>query len=338
VSSVLKFVSNTIHVRPRGNDSEEFVISTNVTATFLDDVLEGLSAEPARLPCKYFYDKRGSELFDAICELEAYYLTRTETAIMEASAEEMALQFPPGCRFIELGSGSSIKTRLLLDHAPRPFLYVPVDISRSHLYESAAKLSESYTNVSVQPLCADFMQALELPEPPFEPAANVVYFPGSTIGNFDRDGASALLGRIQQLCGPDGGLLIGIDLAKEVSVLEAAYNDPQGVTAQFNLNLLRRINREVDGDFDLSAFDHVAEYNPRQERVEMYLLSTKDQQVHIGEQTFSFKTGDRIHTENSHKYTLESFASLASANGFKLVKKWTDPREYFAVLYLETVS
>ncbi|MGD9722541.1 MAG: L-histidine N(alpha)-methyltransferase [Pirellulales bacterium] len=301
---------------------------------FLHDVLAGLSASHKRIPCKYFYDKRGSELFDRICTLEEYYPTRTELAIMERHAAEMGAQIGPGAMLVEFGSGSSVKTRYLLDGLPQPVAYVPVDISGEHLYETAAELSLDYPHIEILPVCADFSGDFALPAATSKPTHTAVYFPGSTIGNFLPRRAIALLRRIATLCGTGGGLLIGIDLRKDARTISAAYNDALGVTAEFNLNLLRRINRDLQGDFDLSQFAHRADYDPLRGRVEMYLVSQRPQVVHLGGRTFEFATGETICTEYSHKYSVAEFAELGAAAGLSLHRVWTDRAGYFAVLHL----
>lgn len=305
-------------------------------ADFQGDVLAGLALPQKRLPSKYFYDARGSQLFDRICELEEYYPTRTELAIMRAHAAEMAARVGPGSLIIEYGSGSSIKTRLLLDHLDRPAGYAPVDVSREHLLAASEALAAEYPHVSVFPICADFTAAYELPEIAAEVSRRVVYFPGSTIGNFPPSAAQALLGHIARVCGPGGGALVGIDLQKSVQVLEAAYNDALGVTAAFNKNLLARINRELGGNFDLARFAHRAFYNTALGCIEMHLESLVDQQVTIGGRRFAFRAGETIHTELSYKYTLDGFAALAARAGLKIEQVWTDPASLFAVVYLET--
>ena len=300
---------------------------------FLDDVLRGLRQEPKCLPCKYFYDEAGSRLFDRICELEEYYLTRTELAIMQGNASCIARHLGEGVLLIEYGSGSSIKTRLLLDHLPEPVGYVPVDISREHLEASAARLAVSYPHVEVLPVCADFTEDFDLPEPSGSPTHTVVYFPGSTIGNFEPGDAVVVLRRIAEVCGPNGGLLIGIDLKKSPSVIEAAYNDSQGVTAEFNLNILRRINRELGGDFRVDQFHHRAVYCARRGRVELGLVSQRHQSVTIAGEVFWFDQGEEVRTEYSHKYAVEEFGEIARRAGFTPGKCWTDSEERFAVLY-----
>jgi dimethylhistidine N-methyltransferase len=300
---------------------------------FYGDVVAGLSQRPRSLPCKYFYDERGSQLFEKICKLDEYYLTRTELSIMRQFADEMAEQIGPGVSFVEYGSGSSIKTRILLDHLRDPVAYVPVDISRKHLQQTADNLARLYPDIEVLPVCADFTEDFELPTPQRVSNHNAVYFPGSTIGNFQAEAAQALLARIVQLCGCGGGLLIGIDLQKDIKVIEAAYNDAQGITTEFNLNLLNRINRELNGDICLDQFEHKAHYNDADSRIEMYLVSRCDQTVRVGERTFDIAAGDAIRTEYSHKYTIDGFDELAAAVGLTLRQQWTDEDDLFAVLH-----
>ena len=301
--------------------------------TFHEDVVNGLNAAPRHLPCKYFYDERGSKLFDEICDLDEYYLTRAELSIMEESAAAMADEIGPGAMLVEYGSGSSIKTRLLLDHLSDLAAYVPVDISRDHLHESARTLSQAYPDVEVLPVCADFTEEFSLPFPKKDPHSHTVYFPGSTIGNFPTDAAKSVLSRITPLCGTGGGLLIGIDLQKDATTLEAAYNDSQGVTAQFNLNLLNRINRELDGDIEVEQFEHQATYNEQEGRVELYLVSQSEQEFTVGGEPFSVAEGETICTEFSHKYTVCGFEKLGADVGLTLRRQWTDREDRFAVLH-----
>jgi dimethylhistidine N-methyltransferase len=308
------------------------------TAAFLDDVVEGLSQSPKCLPCKYFYDERGSRLFDRICELDEYYLTRAELALMRQYAAEMAEQIGPDVMLVEYGSGSSIKTRLLLDCLPDPVAYVPVDISRDHLEQTAMGLARDYPLIEVLPVCADFTQPFDLPVSLREPSHAAVYFPGSTIGNFTPDEASQLLGNIAPLCGTGGGLLIGIDLKKDVNTIEAAYDDAEGVTAEFNVNLLRRINRELGGSFRLDHFRHRAAYDPHRGRVELGLVSQRRQEVEVAGETFCFEEGEEIRTEYSHKYTIAEFAELAASVGLTLRRCWTDEDSRFAVLHFAVLD
>jgi dimethylhistidine N-methyltransferase len=301
-------------------------------AEFHADVVTGLSRRPRRLPCKYFYDQRGSHLFDRICQLDEYYPTRTELAIMQKHAGAMAAATGYGASLIELGSGSSLKTRLLLDALPDLASYVPVDISREHLQSSALRLARSYPRLSIKPVAADFTRDFYVPQAALG-RKRVVYFPGSTIGNFRPADAQRLLQNIARLAGSGGGLLIGIDLVKDRNLLIAAYNDAAGVTAEFNLNLLDRINRELSGTFDLDAFRHQAIYNGARQRIEMHLVSTQSQSARVGDRRFRFELGETICTEFSHKYTIDQFAALAAPAALRLQHVWTDERRWFAVLY-----
>ena len=300
---------------------------------FLEDVLIGLSASPRNLPCKYLYDQRGSQLFDEICELEEYYVTRTELEIMRRYAPEMANEIGAGAVLVEYGSGSSLKTPLLLDQLIDLVAYVPVDISLEHLHESAAKLSDAYPELAVSPVCADFIAGFELPHFDRIATGTAFYFPGSTIGNFEPSLANHLLKNINNQCGPGGSLLIGIDLQKKISTIEAAYNDAKGVTASFNLNMLNRINLELGGDIKLEQFEHVAKYNEKYGRVEIGLQSLQAQVVEIEGKQFAFEKGEEIHTEYSHKYTIDGFAEIASEAGLEFRRAWTDPNDLFAVLH-----
>ncbi|HET7651329.1 MAG TPA: L-histidine N(alpha)-methyltransferase [Gammaproteobacteria bacterium] len=299
-----------------------------------DEILAGLRAPHKTLPSKYFYDARGSELFDRICELPEYYPTRTELGIMETHLPEMADALGPRLLLMEPGSGSSLKTRLLLEALHKPVAYVPVDISRSHLVTAADQLNQRYPELEVLPVCADFSQPFDLPRPRRAIGRVAVYFPGSTIGNFEPVAAVRLLKQLRSQAGDDSALLIGVDLRKDIRVLEAAYNDSAGVTAAFNLNILQRINEEMDGDFDLSRFRHHAPLNNRESRIEMHLVSTADQIVHIGSERFSFREGEHVVTEYSYKYTLESFAQLAARAGYRVEQAWLDDRHWFSVQYL----
>lgn len=302
--------------------------------TFLADVLAGLADDPKTLPCKYFYDQRGSELFDEICELDEYYLTRTEQAILDESAGDIARTVGPECLLIEPGSGSSTKTRTLIDHLERPAAYVPIDISREHLRNSARRIKRRYPDLEVLPVCADFNAAFEWPRPARPFRRRLIFFPGSTIGNFAPEGAVKLLTRMARLCEAGGAILIGVDLKKPRHLLERAYNDRQQVTAAFNLNLLQRINRELGGDFDVDRFDHRAIYNADDGRIEMHLVSREEQEVTIDDAQIEFAAGESIRTECSYKYGLEEFASLAAEAGLHVEQVWTDPEHLFSVQLL----
>lgn len=299
---------------------------------FLTDVLEGLSRPRKTLPCKYFYDARGSELFDCICELPEYYPTRTETAILRENLDGIAEVMPFGPVLIEYGSGSSTKTRLLLDRLDDLAAYVPVDICGRHLLRSAWSLRARYPRLRVHPICADFTRPFRVPA--FDHRPRVVFFPGSTIGNFGPKEAVELLAGMAKVAGSGGGLLIGVDLLKAREILEPAYDDDAGITAAFNLNLLERINRELDGTFDLDGFSHRAVFNAEDGRVEMHLVSREDQVATIAGRPFHFAAGETIHTENSHKYSRAGFAELASRAGWRVDTVWTDTREFFSVQYL----
>ena len=316
----------------------ELVDLTPTTQTFLDDVHQGLSKSNKTLPCKYFYDARGSQLFDEICELDEYYLTRTETAILREHADDIAEAVGPEVILIEPGSGSSIKTQIVLEHLVDPVAYVPVDISRDHLVDSAESLSESFLHLEVIPVSADFTQPFEIPEPIRTPRRRVVYFPGSTIGNFEPRDALQLLRQLSQLVGSGGALLIGIDLKKDRETLEAAYDDSQGVTAEFNLNILHRINEELDADFDLDEFEHRAVYDAAAGRIEISLISCCDQSATVGDTEYEFANGEAIRTEYSHKYEVEQFAATAAEAGWSLTHRWTDECEQFAVLCLSAAD
>lgn len=301
---------------------------------FLADVLDGLSRPCKALPCKYFYDREGSALFDAICELEEYYPTRTETAILRRHAAGIAALAGPRTAVVELGSGSSVKVRLLLDALEAPAAYVPVDISREHLLAAAARLAADYPGLTVVPVAADYVQGFPLP-PVAPPERTLAFFPGSTIGNFDPFDAAAFLGRLARRLGRGGRLLVGVDLKKRREVLEAAYDDARGVTAAFNLNLLARINRELGGSFDLDGFAHRAFYDADLGRIEMHLVSCRAQTASVAGRRFRFAEGESIHTENSWKYTLPEFAQLAAGAGWTTVRSWTDEGALFGVLWLE---
>lgn len=303
-------------------------------ATFHAEARAGLQAFEKTLPCKYFYDQRGSQLFDQICELPEYYPTRTEAAIMRDNIAEMAALFGPDCLLIEYGSGSSTKTRILLDHLPHLSGYVPMDISREHLHQTAADLATAYPHLDILPLCADYTTKFDLPSSRRQVQSHAIYFPGSTIGNFHRADAAEFLRGIAAVCGRGGGLLIGVDLRKSPQILEPAYNDKQGVTAEFNLNLLHRMNRELGTDFDLNQFAHYSFYNEFTGRIEMHLMSLKEQTVHLGGEAIEFEEEEMILTECSYKYSLPEFAAMASTAGLQVRKVWTDADQKFSVQYL----
>jgi dimethylhistidine N-methyltransferase len=300
---------------------------------FRDAVLSGLSHARRAIPCKFFYDERGSALFEAICRLPEYYLTRTEIAILEENAIEIAEQMGWHCRLIEFGSGASTKVRILLRALDHPAAYVPVDISREHLRDAAASLAEDFPALPVVAVCADYTRPFPMPPLPGPVGKRVGFFPGSTIGNFEPDAAVAFLANYARILGPGGEMLIGVDLKKEPEILNAAYNDQAGVTAQFNLNLFERINRELDGDLDMDRFEHVAFYNDIEGRVEIYIRSLANQEAWITGKPILFAKGELIHTEYSYKYSVPEFRALAARAGFRPIDTWTDPEELFSVHY-----
>lgn len=302
--------------------------------SFLDDVLRGLALPQKAIPAKYFYDERGSQLFEKICDLPEYYPTRTEMAMMQEHAAEMAACLGPECLLIEFGSGSGRKTRIIIA-VLNPVAYVPIDIASVQLRDSAATLAMHFPELQVVAICADYSKPLALPDTGRLGARRrAIYFPGSTIGNFTAQEALEFLQRVRTLAGTGGAMLVGVDLKKDVALLNAAYNDARGVTAQFNLNLLARINRELGADFDIAAFRHDAFYNDVLGRIEMHLVSLKAQEVTIGAHRFAFRAGETIHTENSCKYTVAEFQALARSAGFTPERCWTDPDRMFAIHYL----
>ena len=302
---------------------------------FREAVLAGLARSPRAIPPKFLYDARGSELFDAICELPEYYLTRTETGILADCAPELARRAGPGCALVEFGSGSSVKTRLLLDAMPDLAAYVPIDVSRHHLDATAAKLRRDYPRLRVEPVCADYMVLDSLPAD-VNGAPRLGFFPGSTIVNLEPEDATSFLCRARTLLGDRGAMVLGVDLRKDARCLHDAYNDSAGVTAAFTLNLLRRMNRELGATFDTARFAHEAFYNPVEGRIEIYFRSLAAQTVTVAGRSFPFAEGERIHTEYSYKYDDAGIAALALSGGFTVDRTWTDPGRQFAVVYLET--
>lgn len=297
-------------------------------------MVRGLLDPRRTLPPKYLYDEAGARLFERITELEAYYPTRTELGIFELHAEEMAARLGPDCRVVEFGSGSGIKIRTLLDHLERPTAYIPVDISRAQLLEFARDIAAEFPGLAVHPLAADYTAEFTLPAADPAPRRTVVFFPGSTIGNFEPHEAEGFLRRTAALCGPGGACLIGVDLAKDPAVIERAYNDPEGVTAEFNLNLLRRIDRECGADFDLAAWRHEAPYVAARKRIEMRLVSTRSQTVTLPDDAraphhLRFEEGEYITTEYSYKYGIDDFTALAARAGWQVERLWTDEKRWF---------
>jgi dimethylhistidine N-methyltransferase len=303
--------------------------------SFLSAVLSGLALPQKSIAPKYFYDATGARLFEAICETPEYYPTRTEIAILSDNAAEIAQLVGPRAQIVEYGSGNARKVRLLLDALSDPVAYMPVDISGEHLHAEAEQLARDYPAVEITAVVADITRPFPLPAPRRLPRSVLGLFMGSSIGNFTPEEARAFLAGAARLL-RGGKLLIGVDLKKDEAILNAAYNDAAGVTAAFNLNLLDHINRELGADFDRNAFAHRAFYNAKLGRIEMHLVSQRAQQVHVGGQAFSFAAGETIHTENSYKYTIDEFRTLASRNGWTPVKVWTDPKSLFSVHLLKT--
>ncbi|MCG8463668.1 MAG: L-histidine N(alpha)-methyltransferase [Xanthomonadales bacterium] len=309
---------------------------------FMSDVIAGLSLGQKALPCKYLYDEDGSRLFEAICETSDYYVTRADLAVLDQHLPEMAKLIGEQVHVIEFGSGAGVKTRHLLRALNAPVAYTPIEISASALEASAEALRGHFPKLAIRPLQWDYTQdipssVLSVGEPD---QRRLVFFPGSTISNFTHTEAAEFLSRIRNMIKaqgdrPDGGLLIGVDLIKAHDILVAAYDDSEGVTRDFNLNLLHRINRELDANFAVDQFRHEARYNTDHNRIEMHLVSQQEQQVRINGHRFEFKDGESIHTENSHKYSVEGFSKLAKESGLKVVKSWVDDQQLFSTHYLE---
>ena len=311
--------TETVHMR----DDDEYT-------EFAAAVLDGLAKPQKAIPSQFLYDKRGSELFEDITRLPEYYPTRTEIGVLEKHVPDMAGRLPSGAVLIEFGSGSSRKTEILLEELDDLTAYVPVDVSPSALQEAADRLSDRFPDLDIVPIIGDFCEPIALPSN-LAGLSKIGFFPGSTIGNLTYDDARRLLARFASLLGADGRLIIGVDTKKDRATLEAAYDDAQGVTAEFNYNLLRRMNRELYGDFDVEAFDYEATYNRDAGRVEMYLVSRVRQSVRVGGRTFTLSKGERIHTENSHKYTVAEFRDLAREAGWTPASVWIDPNGLFSV-------
>ncbi len=303
------------------------------TQDIVSEITEGLTRSQKALPSKLFYDKEGSSLFDQITNLEEYYLTRTEILIINDNIEQIADALGENCLLIELGSGSSKKIRLLLENLNNPAGYVPIDISEEHLLSSAKTLANDYPGLRIMPVYADYTKSFTLPPFNFPYSNKVVYYPGSTIGNFSPDEAYEFLKRISQIAGPGSGLLIGVDLVKDKNILNRAYNDDSGVTADFNLNILRRINREIGSDFNLDEWEHNAFYNSEENRIEMHLESRSDQLVKINGTRVKVAKGESILTEYSYKYTIEAFRELVS-DFYEVETVWTDRNSLFSMQYL----
>jgi len=299
------------------------------------EIVAGLNLPQKMISPKYFYDERGSKLFEQICELPEYYPTRTEIGIMESCMNEIAREIGRHVSVIEYGIGSGLKTRILLENLDDPVAFIPIDISPEHLAESCQNLAARFPHIEILSVAADFTRPVPIPVPGRTPARNLVYFPGSTIGNFEPEAALELLNVMHQEAGPGGALLIGVDLKKDPQMIENAYNDSAGVTAEFNLNVLQRLNREYGSDFVLDAFRHTATYNESSGRIEMYLVSQCDQLVTFEEHRFTFTEGEKIITEYCHKFSLEGFRELATVAGFRHVNTWLDANRWFSIQLYE---
>jgi L-histidine Nalpha-methyltransferase len=301
---------------------------------FLACVRAGLRGQPKAIPPKFFYDAHGSYLFDLICTTPEYYPTRTEIGILQRHGKEMAELIDASCVLIELGSGSAIKTPLLLRHLAGDAVYVPVDICAPHLLQSTRRLQAKFPAIRMQPLCMDYMQISAHALHDYSRRRKVVFFPGSTIGNCTPDDAVRLFRRVAALVGNGGAMLIGVDCKKSTDLLNAAYNDKDGYTAAFNLNLLVRMQRELGARLDVEKFAHYAYYNATLGRIEMHLVSRYDQDIRLGNESFHFEEGETIHTENSYKYTAHEFQRLAGEAGWHLKATWSDQSGLFNVHYL----
>lgn len=320
--------------------AQQFIDESVTDEVFLTDVIHGLSQSQKQLPCKYFYDERGSQLFERICETPEYYVTRIECDIYQAYRQEMSALIGERALILEPGAGSVKKIGLLLERLDHPAGFIPMDISKEILEQSSDALAQQFPDLDVTPIVTDFLNADELKrvfsQLPSQPLANkrVVFFPGSTIGNFHPIEATQFLKQFADNLQPGDGLLIGVDLLKHIDILEDAYNDAEGVTADFNLNLLHRIKHELNGEFLMEGFTHKALFNDKQNRIEMHLVSEKEQYMQISSKRFHFDKGETIHTENSYKYSAEMFTDLARQAGFCLEKTWSDPQNLFSVSYL----
>lgn len=314
-------------------ENVEFIDMKPELASFRDEVLQGLSKNPKRIPPKFFYDDRGSELFVKITRTPEYYVTRTEEEILGKFGEEISETIGKGTFVIEYGSGNSEKTSMLISSLDSPFAYVLIDISSDAVRNSADLLSSRFPDLKIISICADYLRMHEIPEQ--DPnRKKVIVFLGSTIGNFEPDDAKGFLELVQSELNDGDGMLVGVDLRKDVKTLNAAYNDSEGYTARFNLNLLRRIGKELETDINPEKFAHKAYYNRELGRIEMHLVSLENQEVMIEGMKFRFDRGETIHTESSYKYTVEDFSRLAEKSGLKVKKNWQDSRGYFSLLYL----
>lgn len=304
--------------------------------SIIDEIIDSLSQTQKKLPCKYFYDEKGSDLFEQIVDLDEYYLARTEIAIMNDNIDEIAELIGESCILIEPGSGSANKIKILLENLKKPAAYIPIDISETYVKDSAQKLSKDYPDLKIVPIIADYTSDFKLPQFNFKYNKLVVYYPGSTIGNFSPDGARAFLKKIARMSGKNNYLLIGIDLKKDKDTLERAYNDSRGITEKFNINMLNNLNNLVESDFIAEKWSHKAFFNEEENRIEMHLVSKENQTVKLNGYAVDFLEGETIHTENSYKYCIDGFCDLVS-DEYKLNKFWTDKKKNFAVILFHSI-
>jgi L-histidine Nalpha-methyltransferase len=324
---------NLARFRPHTDLDDAFDIAVTDRA-LADEVIAGLRRTPKEIASSWFYDETGSTLFDMICDLPEYYPTRVEMAIMRARVSEMAELIGEGAAIVEFGSGTSMKTRLLLDRLDAD-VYVPIDIAFTHLLDAASAIARDYPWLAIAPLCADFTKPIDLPRRAAENARKVIYFPGSTIGNFEPAAAHDLLSRMRAMIGEGGAVLIGVDLKKDPTILERAYNDVAGITAKFNLNVLRHVNRVLNGNFRLDSFAHDAVWVDSLSRVEMRLVSKRQQRFEVAGETIAIAAGEYIRTECCYKYTLAAFAEIAESAGLGVKRVWLDDDSQFSVQLFE---
>ena len=301
---------------------------------FLQEVTQGLQHKQKTLPCKYFYDEKGSALFEEICQLDEYYITRTELKLLDQIKQELAHKIGQDALIIEPGAGAGLKIQTLLGALKNPKCYVPMDISKDFLFYSASIIQDKFPRIEVLPIQGDFTQPINWLNQQMQPN-RVVFFPGSTLGNFEQALAIQFLNNMRQLVGKKGAIILGIDQLKPEQTLLQAYDDKQGVTARFNKNLLKRINQELHGNFKLEQFNHQARFNKQLSRIEMHLVSQKNQQVTIADKHFNFAKNESIHTENSHKYSDQMLQEIVTKAQLKIVKSWQDPQNLIAIYYLE---
>lgn len=323
--------------RPAGSPADLLKDDQPRNNTFRRDLIAGLRKDPPEVPCKYLYDEEGSRLFDQICELDEYFPSRTELSILDQRASEIRAALGPRCRIVEFGTGSGRKTRLLIEALEDPALYIPIDISRQHLLQAAAQLAVEYQSLEILPVCADYTAPYHLPASRSDYDRTVIFFPGSTIGNFLPDDATDFLRHARLQCGGHSFLLIGVALETDPEILRRAYNDREGLTSAFNRNLLGRAQRELDARVEPDAFAHEAIYNTAEARIEMRLVSTRMQFIEIDAERFPFPPGRAILTEYSHKYSIDGFARLAGRAGFTPLRVWTDPDHRFSLQLFESI-